>query len=113
MHFRRAALRLVAALVAVVQTFAPGAASIIDARSAAITMSERVKTHADTPGSPHAFAHDDRCALCAIATHEVGPPTTRAVAPDAGVAVWPPRASWLAHYDSAERWLARSRAPPA
>ena len=113
MHFRRAALRLVAALVAVVQTFAPGAASIIDARPAAITMSERVKTHADTPGSPHAFAHDDRCALCALATHEVAPPPSRAVASDTRVAAWPPRASWLARHDGAERWLARSRAPPA
>ncbi|MBK9979439.1 MAG: hypothetical protein IPP20_16245 [Gemmatimonadetes bacterium] len=68
MRSRRVVLRLLAALVAVVQGFAPGTASIIDARPAALALSENAVTHFEEPGSPHAIAHEEHCVLCSAAT---------------------------------------------
>lgn len=114
MPSRRLALRLLAALVAVVQGFAPGIASIIDARPAAYAVSERATVHFEEPGSDHAIAHQEHCVLCVVASHLVADPSVRAVLlPGAGVAAWPSRAAWLARHDSARGLETLSRAPPA
>lgn len=114
MRMRRLALRLMAALVAVVQGFAPGAASIIDARPAALAVSERAVTHFEEPGSPHAIAHEENCVLCGAASQLNGEP----VAPsspigDSGVGAWPSRAAWFARNAVESADHLRSRAPPA
>jgi hypothetical protein len=108
----RIVVRLTTALVAVLLAFAPGVASIIDARPAAVAMSETATTHAESPGSPHAIAHQDKCALCGLATHQVAEASPRAFVPDAAGATWPPRATWDARRSAADLALTRSRAPP-
>ncbi|MBK6488314.1 MAG: hypothetical protein IPF98_15960 [Gemmatimonadetes bacterium] len=114
MRFPRFALRLFAALLAVLQAFAPGAASIVDARPAARAALERARSHVEEPGSPHALAHQDHCVLCSAATHLSAQPTapTPPVG-DAGAGVWPARAAWFAHAAYEIAGSDRSRAPPA
>lgn len=114
MRSRRFVLRLLAAVVAVVQGFAPGAASIVDARPAAHAASERSTVHFEEPGSAHAIAHQEHCVLCSVATHLVADPSAATVPlNDAGVGAWPSRASWLARHASEFESAVRSRAPPA
>ena len=113
MRFRRISVRLLAAALAAVQTLAPGAASIADARPAAEAMSERTTTHADAPGTPHTLAHGAKCALCGLATCQLADPASGAIAPVVRRAVGPSRAAWLAHDDSGAISRARARAPPA
>lgn len=111
---RRLALRLLAALVAVVQGFAPGVASIIDARPAAYAASERSTVHFEEPGSAHAIAHQEHCVLCSVATHLVADPFVPGTPlAGTGVRAWPPRAVWLARHDAALDAAIQSRAPPA
>jgi hypothetical protein len=111
MPFRRVALRLFAALVAVVHAFAPGTASIIDARPAAIAMIEGATAHVDAPGSPHTFAHQEQCALCGLAVHEAEPPAA-SHRPAPLVAPRPPRATQLATHAVNGVGATHSRAPP-
>lgn len=107
-------LRLLAALVAAVQGFAPGIASIIDARPAAYAVSERSTVHFEEPGSDHAIAHQEHCVLCVVASHLVADPFVPEVPLlDAGIAAWPSRAAWLARHDAARGHETLSRAPPA
>lgn len=114
MRSRRLVLRLLAALVAAVQSFAPAVASIIDARPAAYAVSERSTVHFEEPGSAHAIAHQEHCILCSVATHLVADPSVATVPlSDAGVGAWPSRASWLARHASGFGHAFRSRAPPA
>ncbi len=113
MRYRRLALRLLAALVAVVQGFAPGAASIIDARPAALASSERAVTHFEEPGSPHAIAHQEHCVLCHVATQSAAVPVAALPVGDTGVGAWPARAAWFAHAAAESAGNLRSRAPPA
>lgn len=105
--------RLLTALIAVVQVVAPAAASLVDARPAALAITERPIEHAEEPGFPHTFAHQEHCVLCAAATHLDGSPAPAAsfVAQDAVHA--PPRAERNARNGIAERLHSRSRAPPA
>ncbi|MEP7382467.1 MAG: hypothetical protein ABI910_12305, partial [Gemmatimonadota bacterium] len=93
MRMRPLALRLLAALVAVVQGFAPGAASLIDARPAARAVSERAIAHVDEPGSPHTFAHRDHCVLCSAATHLAAATVVAAPPVDTHAGDWPARAA--------------------
>ncbi|MBK6841420.1 MAG: hypothetical protein IPG88_03725 [Gemmatimonadetes bacterium] len=113
MRSRRVVLRLLAALVAVVQGFAPGTASIIDARPAALALSENAVTHFEEPGSPHAIAHEEHCVLCSAATQLPAEPLQPTPLGDVGVASWPSRADWFGHASADRTGHLRSRAPPA
>jgi len=113
MSLRQLALRLLAAVVAVVQATASGAASIIDARPAALAMSERETIHYEEPGSPHAIAHQDQCALCGLAMHQQGEPEAPVELPDGRAATWPAHATWLVRHTAGGIDNSRSRAPPA
>lgn len=112
MAIRRAVLRLLTALVAAVYVGAPAVASLIDARPAALAMSERAVVHVEEPGVPHALGHTDECALCLLGTLlSVAPPPTPIFA-EAVLAAWPPRRAWLARADAWNESALRSRAPP-
>ena len=113
MRARPFVLRLLAALLAVVHSVAPGAASIIDARPAARTVSERATVHFEEPGSPHAIAHQEHCVLSSIATQSAAVPVTPLPLFDAGVDAWPTRADWIGHAAGEADGQLRSRAPPA
>lgn len=113
MRLRPLTLRLLAALVAVVQGFAPAAASLIDARPAAEAISERAIVHVDAPGSPHTFAHRDNCVLCSAATHLAGAPTAPPPLAAAELVDRPARAARFVMRGPGDRAQSRSRAPPA
>lgn len=113
MRSRRVVLRLLAALVAVVQGFAPGVASIIDARPAALAVAENAVTHFEAPGSPHAIAHQEHCVLCGAATQISAEPLPAPPLGDIGVATWPSRADWIGHASFDWNGILRLRAPPA
>lgn len=113
MRHARLALRLLAALVAVVQGFAPGAASIVDARPAAVAMSERATPHFEAPGSPHAIAHEEHCVLCSVASNLAAEPTSPETLGTDGTGDWPPRSIWRAIHADNGVAARRSRAPPA
>lgn len=113
MRTRRVVLRLLAALIAVVQGFAPGAASIVDARPAALATSERAVTHFEEPGSPHAIAHQEHCVLCSVATQIAAEPVQATLPVDLGVATWPSRSDWFGHATTGAIGHLRTRAPPA
>jgi hypothetical protein len=113
MRRRPLVFRLVTALLAVVQGFAPAAASLVDARPAARAISERAITHVDAPNSPHTFAHPDHCVLCSAATHLAGAPAAAAPSVTLFAVDWPARAARFAFFDAADRAHSRSRAPPA
>lgn len=114
MRFPRVALRLLTALLAVLQASAPGAASIVDARPAARAVVEGARSHVDEPGSPHTLAHQDHCVLCSAATHLSAQPVATALpVGDAGAGVWPARAAWFGQATSDRSGSDRSRAPPA
>lgn len=113
MRTRRVVLRLLAALIAVVQGFAPGAASIVDARPAALATSERAVTHFEEPGSQHAIAHQEHCVLCGVATQIPAEPVGATLPVDLGVATWPSRADWFGHAMTGAIGHLRTRAPPA
>ncbi|HEX4934418.1 MAG TPA: hypothetical protein VFV33_14615 [Gemmatimonadaceae bacterium] len=113
MPARRFTFRLLAALVAVVHGFAPGAASIIDARPAAAAVSERATVHFEEPGSPHAIAHQEHCVLCAVGTHAWSEPAATPALLDGGVGSWPSRADWIGYATREHPGDRRSRAPPA
>ncbi len=112
MLLRPLARRLFTALFAVVQLVAPAAAALVDARPAALAISERPIEHAEEPGFAHPFAHQEHCVLCSAATHLDGAPTTppHLVTQDAGHA--PAFATHFAWSGVAERLHSRSRAPP-
>jgi hypothetical protein len=105
-------LRLIAALLATTQALAPGVASIVDARPAAQAESIQLAAHVDVPGTKHAIAHPDRCALCGIATR------TAAVAPP--LPLLPPVVTVAARAHETRttlhhrlgRWSPPTRAPP-
>ncbi|MFP5355111.1 MAG: hypothetical protein ACLGIK_08150 [Gemmatimonadota bacterium] len=113
MRHARLALRFLAALVAVVQGFAPGAASIVDARPAAVAMSERAFPHFEEPGSPHAIAHEEHCVLCNVASSLSAEPAAPETLGEEGRGDWPPRATWRAIHAAHGVAARRSRAPPA
>ncbi len=113
MRLRPFTIRLLAALVAVVQGFAPAAASLIDARPAAEAMRERAIVHVDAQDSPHAFAHRDHCVLCSAATHLAAVPSAPAPQFASYAGTWPARAARFAYRGAADRAQSRSRAPPA
>jgi hypothetical protein len=113
MRSRRVVLRLLAALIAVVQGFAPGAASIVDARPAALATSERAVTHFEEPGSPHAIAHQEHCVLCSVATQIPAEPVQPSLPIDLGVPAWPSRSDWFGHATAGAIGHLRTRAPPA
>lgn len=113
MRVRPLVLRLLTALIAVVQGFAPAAASLVDARPAALAISERAVAHVEAPDSPHAFAHRDHCVLCSTATHLDGTPTPSGAVLASHVAHRPARAAEFAFFGAADRAQSRSRAPPA
>lgn len=112
MFSRSFSRRLLTAFFAVVQLVAPAAAALVDARPAALAISERPIEHAEEPGFAHPFAHQEHCVLCSAATHLDGTPTTPAplVTQDAGPA--PAFAAYVAQSGVAERLHSRSRAPP-
>lgn len=113
MRFRPIALRLLAALVAVVQGFAPAFASLVDAQPAARAIAEQAKAHVEAPDAPHAYAHRDHCVLCSAATHLDGVPTASTPVIAATVGLWPARAARFARFGAAARAHSRTRAPPA
>lgn len=113
MRTRRVVFRLLAALIAVMQGFAPGAASIIDARPAALAASERAVTHFEEPGSPHAIAHQEHCVLCSVATQMATELVQPSLPVDLGVAAWPSRSDWFGHATAGAIGHLRTRAPPA
>lgn len=113
MRVRPLVLRLVTALLAVVQGFAPAVASLVDARPAALAISERAVAHVDAPDSPHAFAHRDNCVLCSTATQLDGAPMATGAVLTSHVAHRPARAAEFAFFGAADRAHSRSRAPPA
>ncbi|MDP1857069.1 MAG: hypothetical protein Q8K82_00280 [Gemmatimonadaceae bacterium] len=105
--------RVAAALFALVQAFAPGVASVADARPAATALSERAIVHFEAPGTNHDVAHPDHCALCSVATHDLATPSAPPALLAESEATWPPREKWLARYQGVTRWSGHSRAPPA
>lgn len=113
MRPRRFALRLLIALLGVVQGFAPGAASIVDARPAALAMSERTIVHFEEPGTEHIFAHDEECVLCQAATQLAGVPLPAPAFEGTALASWPARGAWLARNEATQVAHLRTRAPPA
>lgn len=114
MRFPRIALRLFAAVLAVLQVSAPGTASIIDARPAARAAIERATSHAEEPGTPHARAHQDHCVLCSAATHLSAQPVPASPpVGDAGASGWPARDAWFVRAQAALAGHVRPRAPPA
>ncbi len=113
MRLRPLVFRLLAAVLAVVHAVAPGAASIIDARPAALAVSERSTVHFEEPGSPHAIAHQEHCVLCSVATQAWAEPVPPPTLQDAGVESWPSRADWIGHAAGESTAQRRSRAPPA
>ncbi|MCC6929758.1 MAG: hypothetical protein IT359_12310 [Gemmatimonadaceae bacterium] len=113
MRMRPLLLRVLAAVVAVVHVVAPGAASIIDARPAAMAASERSTVHFEEPGSPHAIAHQEHCVLCSVATQAWAEPVSPPQLLDEGDENWPSRADWIGHAADESTAQRRSRAPPA
>jgi len=112
MRFLRVTLRLFAALLSVGQALAPGAATIVDARPAAAAMIEAATAHVDAPGSPHALAHQEQCALCGLAVHDAERPGP-AHLPAPRPAPRPPRSMRLATHAVNGVGATHSRAPPA
>jgi hypothetical protein len=65
----RALVRVTVALNAAVQALAPGVASIVDARPAALATMQQMAAHIEESGASHAIrAHVDDCTLCQIST---------------------------------------------
>lgn len=108
----RPALRLLAATLAVLQLLAAAAASVADARPAAIAMVAGATAHVDAPGSPHTLAHREQCALCTLAVHDAEP-AAATLLPARRMGPRPPRSARIATHAVNGVGATHSRAPPA
>jgi hypothetical protein len=99
--------------LAIFQAFAPGIASLVDARPAAMSVVQQYAPHVEQEGAGHALrAHVDDCSLCQLATRNIAerPATSPLIASR-------PRAFHLQAGPAPYRellgaWSAPSRAPP-
>lgn len=109
----RPTLRLLIAMMALVQAFVPGIASITDAAPAAQGISQRFAPHVEREGASHTSrAHMDNCALCRLVLRGTAErPTAEQPGADR---VRLPRAERreIAPQLKLARWTAPSRAPP-
>jgi len=105
-------LRLLAALLAATQALAPGVVSLLDARPAAMSQWVQLAPHVDAPGTVHAVAHPDVCALCGVATRVATHAPAPVALPLVVGAGWPVRESRAAVHNAEGRWSHPSRAPP-
>jgi hypothetical protein len=110
----RTLLRLTLALNATVQALAPGLASIVDARPAALAAVQQMAPHIEEAGASHALrAHVDTCTLCQLSTRASGERPAIAGPTIAPVAFAPVEDVFPAPRPPEARWSALGRGPPA
>ncbi len=109
----RSWLRIVLAVLAMLQALAPGIASVADARPEAAALSQHIAPHVEEFGAKHPWrSHLDNCVLCQIAARHFTPTHRAPIIPAANTRALPP-ADVLACEVTAGRWAApNSRAPP-
>ena len=110
----RILLRLTFGLNATVQALAPGLASIVDARPAALAAVQQMAPHIEESGASHAIrAHVDHCMLCQLSTRASGERPAVAAPAIASVAYAPVEDVLPAPRAPEARWSALGRGPPA
>jgi Protein of unknown function (DUF2946) len=110
----RSWLRIVLAVLAMLQALAPGVASVADARPEAAALSRHIAPHVEQFGAKHPWrSHLDNCVLCQIAARHFTPTHRAPIIAGTSARALPP-ADVGASAPTAGRWAApNSRAPPA